>query len=78
MKLWILEPVEDSDKWMPWYDKAFGFIVRAECEEDARAIAANDHRDEGKEAWLSNESSTCQQLTDEGEPEMVMSDVHWA
>ena len=42
MKLWLLRPREDlpydKDPWEPWYDKAFGFVVRAETEERARAI----------------------------------------
>jgi len=43
MKLWILRPVaglpEDDNPWEPWYEKAFGFVIRAETEEDARKIA---------------------------------------
>lgn len=36
MKLWLLRPVvgldENDNPWWPWYDKAFGFVVRAETE----------------------------------------------
>jgi len=42
MKLWLLRPrvLEDTfDPWEPWYDKAFGFVVRAETEKDARQMA---------------------------------------
>jgi len=78
MQLWILSPVEGRDEWSPWYDKAFGFVVRAECESDARAIAAEGHGDEGKEAWLSSDSSTCELLLDEGKPGQIISDFHSA
>jgi hypothetical protein len=37
VRLWLLRPVESGSAfWEPWYDKAFGFVVRAETEEDAR------------------------------------------
>ena len=66
MKLWELKPRRESGAWEPWYDKAFGFIVRAETETDARRIAAENHGDEGKYAWLEAEQSTCSELTAEG------------
>ena len=31
MRLWLLRPVEGDSLWDPWYDKAFGFVVRAEA-----------------------------------------------
>ncbi len=44
MKLYELrlaeELSEDGHPWRPWYDKAFGFVVRAETPERARQIAA--------------------------------------
>ncbi len=46
MKLWILRPVKDDNLWDPWYDKAFGFIVAAETEEAARALAQSKGGDE--------------------------------
>ena len=41
MKLWLLRPIEglENDPWEPWYDKAFGFVIRAETEKRAREIA---------------------------------------
>lgn len=50
LKLWLLEPRCDSEgcnpaPWRPWYDKAFGFVVRAENEELARRAIQNP-RDE--------------------------------
>jgi len=78
MKLWILRPIEGSGEWDPWYDKTFGFVIRAECEKDARAIAAERHSDEGKTAWESDESSTCKMLLDEGDAGIVIQDSRWA
>ena len=46
MKLWLLRPVKDSPRWEPWYDKAFGFVVRAETELAARHIADTHAGDE--------------------------------
>ena len=43
MKLWLVRPIETDDDgddpWEPWYDKAFGFVIRAESDQKAREIA---------------------------------------
>lgn len=63
MKLWMLRPIsEESSPWVPWYDRAFGFIVGATDEEAARRFAASDCGDEGPEAWLDPALSTCSEL----------------
>ena len=37
MRLWILRPIDEAaGQWSPWFDKAFGFVMRAETEEAAR------------------------------------------
>lgn len=36
MKIWLLRPIDGCDEWNPWYDKAFGFVVRAAREQEAR------------------------------------------
>ena len=90
MKLWILRPVEGLDKndnpWEPWYDKAFGFVVRAETEEEARQLAMKEAGGEisiwapgsGKltdiPAWTHAEYSTCVELLAEGDAGVVMQD----
>jgi hypothetical protein len=88
MKLWILRPIEkDGDNpWNPWYDKAFGFVVRAETEEDARAMANADAGDENrgefmgskiadtKTPWLDPKYSTCEPLTADGSAGVMMQD----
>lgn len=83
MKLWILRPVGyDTDdehvNWRCWYDKCFGVVVRAETEEEARAIASKSHGDEGRKAWLDASMSTCLSLESEGLPGVIICDVHSA
>lgn len=78
MELWILRPVDGCELWSPWYDKAFGFVIRAATESDARRIAAGDAGDEGEEAWLDSSNSTCVTLDDGDKEEVVMRDLRSA
>jgi len=80
MKLWILKPlsVADNMPWSPWYDKAFGFIVRASNLQAARMFASINHGDEGKEAWLDCKLSSCKELPIDGEPGMILRDFNAA
>jgi hypothetical protein len=78
MKLWILRPVNEySSPWSPWYDKAFGFVARAEDELAARELANSRSGDEGS-AWLDSEFSTCTELTEQGDSGVIMIDFHYA
>ena len=89
-KLWLLRPVQGDDEtglWNPWYDKAFGFVVRAETEEEARDLAQKEGGDEvygisysspKGPAWTSSDHSTCRELTADGEAEVIMQDYHAA
>lgn len=80
MKLWLLRPNYDNLKegdnpWEPWYDKCFGYVIKAETEEDARQIAHNHAGDENRdkflnkktsdtiEPWIESKYSTCIELT---------------
>lgn len=74
MKLYILRPSKDSDLWRPWYDKAFAFVIRAGSEMEARDIAAENCGQEGRQAWLSYASSECDELTPDGDIEMIVRD----
>ncbi len=81
MKLWLLRPVEglsrEDDPWIPWYDKVFGFVVRTESEKSARRLADFDACDENSETinpWLDSRYSTCQELSAEGEPGIIIQD----
>lgn len=67
--------------WNPWYDKCFGFVIRAETEQRAREIADADAGDENREEnhpWLDPEQSTCTELTAEGKEEQIIKDFNAA
>lgn len=73
MKLWLLCRHEDEPTW----DVADGFVVRAETEEQARAIAAKRAGDEGSQVWLRySAGSTCEELTADGEPGIILRDYN--
>lgn len=92
MRLWLLRPVEprtgERDPWKPWYDKAFGFVVRADTEALARECASKQTGDEdyyGKKhpeyagsVWCDPVYTTCVELTADGESGIVMQDFHSA
>lgn len=78
LKLWILHPLddlpEDTNPWRPWYDRTFGFVICALSEDDARALAGADAGAEGDDAWTNPTLSTCEELTADDEPGVVMRD----
>ena len=87
MKLWHLTPKENlvKDPWTPWYDKAMGFVIRAETEEQARKLATKQGGDEvdrfggynkeaRKDAWLNSQYSDCAELLTDGEEEVIIRD----
>ena len=82
MKLWLLRPIDGARAWEPWYDKAFGFVVRAKDEAGARDLAASEagdeKREQGKNPWLDRYESTCEELRAPGEAGVVMMDFHAA
>lgn len=71
MKLWLLERTE-----IHGYDEYCGFVIRAEDEASARAIAVVQAGDEGAGAWMSQARSTCIELQAEGESGMVLGDFN--
>jgi hypothetical protein len=64
MQLYSLVPIQP---WEPWYDKAFGFVIRAASEQDARQMASENAGDEGPDVWLDHTKTTCTLLTTDGE-----------
>lgn len=84
MTLYLLKPIETGivNPWLPWYDKAFGFVVRAESEVEAREIADKHAGDENTGAdwlqtehpWLSPVLSSCHILTSDGPAGMILRD----
>jgi hypothetical protein len=76
-KLWILRPAnEDAAPWMPWFDRMFGFVIRAKSESAARMLAAEQAGDEGPQAWLSPDSAPCTELRVDGHEEVIMRDYN--
>jgi hypothetical protein len=88
MKIFHLFPkenIEGENPWSPWYDKAFGFVVRAENEEEARKLANEEGGDEtgeiahsvyrtGGNPWLDANFSECVELTEEGDKGVIIRD----
>lgn len=85
MRLWLLRPIDkDSGPWEGLYDRVFGFVIRAETEERARQIAAENagfenpflsgHYD--KSPWNDAALSTCTPVGDEGEEALIIHDYH--
>ena len=90
-KLWLLKPINNSKQslWDPWYDKAFGFVVRASTASEARAFAqakagteaeGSDWQDESTNipVWTSPELTSCELLVPEGEEGIVLRDFRAA
>jgi hypothetical protein len=102
MKLWELRPLDkyrerddpgrmdNGNPWDPWYDRAFGFIVRAETEHQARQLAHENAGDENMEEklgvrvshastpWLNSKYSTCTELLQDGESGIILQDFYSA
>jgi len=82
MKLYLLKPIDNitPNPWEPWYDKAFGFVVRAKNENQARQMAQEQAGDEDRNGspWLSDQQSICVLLTATGKPEVIIRDFHAA
>jgi hypothetical protein len=88
MKLYLLQPIHipGDDPWEPWYDKAFGFVIRANSYETARSIANENAGDENrgeflstkisetKNPWLDERYSSCIELSPSGPEEMIIRD----
>ena len=78
-----MRPIEGKEAWEPWYDKSFGFVIRAESEDEARKIAdenaGNENMDnetykDTKHPWLDPKQATCVVLTNDGKQELIIKD----
>jgi hypothetical protein len=82
MRLWLLRPNGDEQPaWDPWYDKTFGFVIRAESELQARALADEADGSENSPSnrpWLDASQATCVEITGDGSAEIILKDMHWA
>jgi len=66
MKLWILKARKCTG-----YIHNQNIIIRAECEADAREIAASD---ESNDRWLTMDYASCERLTQNGDPGVILVD----
>jgi len=73
MKLWLLDLTDAGNAESPNWDVAVGFIIRAEDEVTARAIASKNHMDEGAAFWLNPRLTTCVELSADGPSGVVLS-----
>lgn len=56
------------------WDCASGFVIRAESEEEARAIAAENSGDEEPWTWTDPEYSKCEILQPDGDAGIILRD----
>lgn len=77
--IWLLRPIDDNaGPWNPWYDRCFGFVVRANSEQEARlATEAQGGAEQRNHTnpWLDQALTTCIPLNLEGPTEVIMTDV---
>ena len=87
MKLWYLHPITGHLKgkpnpWDPWYDTLQEIVVRAETEEEARQITVDWQGEEATDwevsPWLDPTLSGCHELLYEGEPGLIVRNIHEA
>lgn len=85
MNLYLLKPVDPgAGPWKPWFDKTFGFVVRAGSPERARKIADENAGDENRESgfyghpWLDPALSSCKVLRQDGPEGLILQDFHAA
>jgi len=68
--LWILKWNKPSG-----FDVVNAFVIRASSPRTARKLAADSCRDEGRDIWLDISKSTCTQLKEDGENNVIMRDT---
>jgi len=85
MNLYLLEPNDglpyEDNPWEPWFDKCFGVVVAANNEDEARIEASEASSDEGEDAWLKSEYSTCVLIgtaTDGTERRTILQSINYA
>lgn len=84
MKLWILKAREDlpatDDPWITQYGTNKSVLVRASTEHMAREFAHGKRGDErvNRNAWIDSKYSTCEEITVDGIPGVLLIDHHEA
>ena len=69
MKLYVLRRLDPAR-----YDEAREMVVRARSSSVARKIASEYRGDEGEDAWLNPEDSSCRELKADGPEEKIVCD----
>ena len=79
VRLWELEVREVTANYWRALGLSFaqGFVIRAESEEHARAMAAQGAGDEGAEVWLDDDLSYCHRLAHQGQACVVLRDFFY-
>jgi hypothetical protein len=74
MNLWLLKPAAFLPQGSPWdrWDAAQAFVIRAETDQVARKLAAKVAGEEGRDAWLDGELSTCEVLSPSGSTSVIL------
>lgn len=84
MSLWILEPkpglTADNNPWVPWHNKMFSLVVRADTDREARKIAHEHGQDENNELlavspWLDETYSSCKLLLHAGPTGLIIANI---
>lgn len=84
LKIWQLTAKPSHPAWEPWYDKAFGFVVVAATEAEARQLANTEAGDENRyvnrvyldtpiAVWLDDTATDCVEVTTDT-PRIVLRD----
>ena len=91
--LWLLQPKnnlkKDDNPWDPWFDKCFGFVIRAKDEKSAREFADANAGEENRggflrkraitiHPWLDANYTICAQLIAEGKEGIIIKDKRQA
>lgn len=71
MKLFLLKRKTEPD-----YDEFGGFVLRADSSKIARYTAASKSGDEGANTWLDEGLTSCEELTSDGEPGIILRDFN--
>jgi hypothetical protein len=78
MTLWHLQAIKrDKGPWDRWYDTTDAFVIRADSEEEARAMTEEDagfevENNKGKNPWIDPGLTSCVELPLEGETTVVI------
>lgn len=74
MKIWKLDLIDDDSR-DGYCDCFLAFVIRAETEGQARAIAYAERDGNPNGTWLDPSKSTCEEVTIEGEPGVILGDL---